>query len=160
MSGIAHSAVQPSETSGEMSHGRQVYHACMTAFMCLMFLALALLAGRFLVPIHDFPASSVLVAAAILFEIFVAGGIYLQIRNYCRIIRQFSYDGRSLKYGTLGSSQEQLRDVKQIIDVRQGRMGAPSIGFSVVFSDNKKVYLDYSMPHAREAAERLRLDLA
>lgn len=143
-----------------MSSGRQLYHACATGFVCLLLLAVILLGGRFLMPIAGIPASAALAAGTLIFEAIAILVIVLQIRDYCRIVREFSYDGIALRYSTLGSSRPRSRDLYQIADIRQGRVRAPSIGFAVVFRDGKKVYLDYSLPHAREVAERLRLDLS
>jgi hypothetical protein len=147
------------ESSGTMSPGRQTYHACTTALMCGLFVAIMLLAGRFLLPLPGFQASGALLGCAIFFEIAAAGAIVLQVRDYCRIVRQFEYNGQLLRFWTLGSSQAQNRELSQIVDILQGRARAPSIGFALVFKDGKKAYLDYSLPNARSTAERLRLDL-
>jgi len=143
-----------------MSKGRQLYHAMATGFMCVILTALILLGGRFLAPIGEMQTNVSLMAGAIIFEVFAIVGIILQIRDYCRIVRQYTYDGRAFRYETLASSVERVRSITEIADISQGRGRAPSMGYAITFQGGKKVYLDYTLPNAREAAERLRLDLA
>lgn len=151
-------ADQPDLTSGSMSDGRQLFHSCMTGFMCLIMMALLLLGGRLLLPVAGLQTGAALIAGAILFEVFAAIVLVLQIRDYCRIIRRFEYDGRALRFWTLGSSHEQVREVCHVARVHQGRGSASGIGYAIVFRDGKKLYLDSGIPNGWMLADRLRLD--
>lgn len=76
-----------------------------------------------------------------------------------KLIKEFSYDGRTLTFSTLANPETQIRDrsvIEEVVDWT-GR-GGP-LGICVRFRDGAKFYLSYSVPNAAAAAVRIRSDL-
>ena len=85
----------------------------------------------------------------------IGGGIWF----WKRLIKEFNYDGRTLTFNTLASSETQVRDASAIEEVSEwtGRGGA--LGYCIKFRDGAKFYLQNGVPNAAALAERLRYDL-
>lgn len=75
-----------------------------------------------------------------------------------RIAKDFLYDGATLRYSTLGNSVPQTRHILEIakVSVWRGRGGAQ--GYRLRFRDGQKLYLQFTIPNAREAVEQMRRD--
>ncbi len=76
-----------------------------------------------------------------------------------RSITEFSYDGRALRYRTLGRPEMQMRDLSEIKDVGEWRGRGGPQGYKLKFSDGANVYLQYGVSNATAAAERIRYDI-
>jgi hypothetical protein len=76
-----------------------------------------------------------------------------------RLIKEFSYDGRTLTFNSLASSEMAVRDLSAIEEVSEwtGR-GGPQ-GYCIRFRDGAKLYLQNGVSNAAVLAERLRCDL-
>jgi len=86
---------------------------------------------------------------------FIGNGFWFRKR----LIKEFSYDGRTFTFNTLASSETQVRNVSAIEKVGEwtGR-GAP-LGYCIEFRGGAKLYLQHGVSNAAALAERLRYDL-
>ena len=76
-----------------------------------------------------------------------------------RLIKEFNYDGRTLTFSTLASSETQVRDVSAIEEVGEWTGRGGSLGYCIKFRDGAKLYLQNGVSNAAALAERLRYDL-
>jgi hypothetical protein len=67
------------------------------------------------------------------------------IRGLKTLVREFNYDGRQLRFRAIAHAGEQVRDLADVVEIRQGRSPKGSIGYVLAFRDGRKVYLDYSL---------------
>lgn len=125
--------------------------------MFSLFVGIALLAststfGR--APTRD-AAGPARIIVTLLFATAASIGAGMQFRIRKRIIRQFSYDGRELRFRTLGTSGEQIWRLADIIAVQESRGHAPGIGYPVSLYDGRDVILDYSVQNSAVVAQRM-----
>ena len=86
---------------------------------------------------------------------FIGGGFWF----WKRLIKEFNYDGRTLTFNTLASSETQVRDVSDIEQVREWTGRGGLLGYRIKFRDGAKFYLHNGVSNAAALAERLRYDL-
>jgi hypothetical protein len=72
-----------------------------------------------------------------------------------RLIKDFIWDGRALRFHTLGVEQEQLRDIAEFSWLRDWSGRGGRIGYRIRFRDGQKVYLDITTPNAAAAAQQM-----
>src|SRR5258708_31284254 len=94
------------------------------------------------------------------FLVFICWAIAMQIRFQRRMVSEFSYDGFTFQFRTLGIRQAQTRPVSQIEVVRDWRGRGGPMGYRIVFRDRGKVYLAYSVTNAGRVGEPLRSDIS
>jgi hypothetical protein len=95
------------------------------------------------------------------FAAFAAWALFAQIRGLKTLVREFSYDGRVLRFRAIGSSQEQVRELHEIAEIREGQRGprGPSIGYCITFRDRTRVYLNGWLQNGAGLAELLRFEV-
>ena len=124
---------------------------------------IAILSGAFVwwgfhsAPTHQPPGSNTWATlwVIVLGLCFIGSGSWFRKR----LIKEFTYDGRTLTFNTLASSEMQVRDVSAIekLDEWTGRGGR--LGYCIKFHDGAKLYLQNGVSNAAELAERLRYEL-
>ena len=147
--------------SGMMPKVAQWGHHCACGFMCLLFAGLAVLGGAVCTAglMGMGPVEYVVFGAP--FAAFAVWAIVSLIRSQKTLVREFSYDGRLLRFRTLASAEEQLRELHDIAEIREGQSSrSQAIGYCLRFRDGLKVYLDYSIHNVAVLAEQLRFDLS
>ena len=87
------------------------------------------------------------------------GFIGIGFRFWKRLIKEFTYDGRTFTFNTLASSETQIRDVSAIEQVAEWTGRGGPLGYSIKFRDGAKLYLQNGVSNAAALAERLRSDL-
>ena len=86
---------------------------------------------------------------------FIGGGFWF----WKRLIKEFHYDGRTLTFNTLASSETQVRDLSAIEEVSEWTGRGGPLGYCVKFRDGAKLYLQNGVSNAAVLAERLHYDL-
>ena len=76
-----------------------------------------------------------------------------------RLIKEFTYDGRTFVFNTLARPEMQVRDLSAIEEVGEWTGRGGPLGFRIKFRDGAKAYLQYGVSNAAALAERIRLDL-
>ena len=76
-----------------------------------------------------------------------------------RLIKEFQYDGGTLAFSTLASSDTQVRDVSAMEAINEWTGRGGSQGYYIKFRDGSKLYLQNGVSNAAALAERLRRDL-
>ena len=146
--------------SGVMPKFQQWVHVCSCGFPCLLFAGLCVLAGTLFVAgltgAGETPTAFVVVSVP--FAAFAVWAIVSLIRGLKTQVTEFSYDGRQLRFRTIADTGEQVRELPDIAEVREGRSGRGSTCYVLAFRDGKKVYLDYSLQNVAILAARLRYD--
>ena len=149
--------------SGEMSKFQQWRHICECGFMCLLFAGLCVLGGGVCVAgltgAGDNPVAFVLFGAP--FAAFAVWAIVGLVRGLKMLVREFSFDGRVLRFRTIASSQEQVRELHEIAEVRRPESGGrgPPIGDCVAFRGGTRVWLPYELQNGWMLFEQLRFQL-
>ncbi len=121
--------------------------------MCLWFAGLAFIGIRM-----DFGAAS-FKSRVFISGLFVTIGVWVivvQLRFHRRSIVEFSYDGATLHYRTLGSGEPEARPISEMKSIRemQGRGG--TFGYRLTFHDGQKLYLEFAVTNSFELATTLR----
>ncbi|HYL73406.1 MAG TPA: hypothetical protein VEU96_04335 [Bryobacteraceae bacterium] len=97
---------------------------------------------------------------AIIFLIVLAltmiGGV---LRFWKKIVKEFTYDGRTFTFNTLASPEMQMRDLSAIEEVADWSGRGGPLGFCIKFRDGAKLYLHNGVSNAAALAERMRSDL-
>jgi hypothetical protein len=130
--------------------------------MCLWFAGLCALAGAVLVAGLTGVAFDpvVCVLCSVPFGAFAVWALVSLLRGLKTLVREFSYDGRLLRFRTIGQTREQVRALSELAEVREGQASrGQAIGYCLAFRDGQKVYLDYWLQNAPVLVEQLRLDL-
>src|SRR5262245_44599054 len=125
-----------------MPRFRRWGHFSACGFMSLLFAGLGVLGGVVcaagLAGAGPSPAAYVLFGAP--FAALAVCAIISLFRGLKTVVREFSYDGRLLRFRTLTSSEEQIRELHEIAEVRQGQSSrGPAIGYCLRFRDGQKV---------------------
>jgi len=76
-----------------------------------------------------------------------------------RLVREFSYDGRVLRFAMLGIPEMQTRHLAEIAEVGEWRGRGGPLGYRLKFRDGAKFYLQNGVSNARAVAEQIRYDL-
>jgi hypothetical protein len=126
--------------------------------MCLLFLGVGIFNGRFVLPGPGRPPGMRVASGA--FIVFAIAAITGSVRFRRRMIREFRYDGATLRFHTLGIEEEQIQALAQISEVREWQGRGGPIGYELIFRDAPKAYLEYSVSNANALAEELRRAVA
>ena len=76
-----------------------------------------------------------------------------------KIVKEFTYDGRTFTFNTLASPEMQMRDLSAIEQVADWSGRGGPLGFCIKFRDGAKLYLHSGVSNAAALAERMRCDL-
>src|SRR5437870_3289276 len=93
---------------------------------------------------------------------FVAIAVFsvgLQLWFWRRIVCEFNYDGRVLRFRTLGIPGMQSREMSDIADLRDWRGRGGSVGYRLRFANGEKVYLQYGVSNSDALAEEIRTSI-
>jgi hypothetical protein len=137
-------------------------HIAACGFLCLFFAGLGTVAGAVsiagLMGAGSNPVAYVLFGCP--FLAFAVWAIVSQVRGLRRLVREFSYDGHVLRFRSIASSEEQIRELHEIAEIREGRSSrSQPIGYCLRFRDGQRLDLDYWVENAALLAEQLRFDL-
>jgi hypothetical protein len=90
------------------------------------------------------------------FVAIVVLGIGAQTWFWGRLVKEFSYDGYTLQFRTLGRPAIQTRRLAEIASISQwrGGRGGP-LGYRIKFRDRTKIYVQYSVSGSALATERI-----
>ena len=148
-------AREPTLISGAMPKLSRWFYTVAFASACVMFLVIGGIGMRVLVAATNGSRA----IAASLFMTISAGLIALQIREYRRFVREYSYDGWQLRFRTLGSQMEEdwrLSEFKELRELRR-RNG---LGYRLKLKDGRVVYLYNTVSNLNALVMALQADLA
>jgi hypothetical protein len=146
--------------SGTMPKWQRYVHTFGSGFMCLFFCGLGLLCVRLLLT-REAPSAKVPYYASVVVMLTMSAGlIAMLLRSRRRIVTEFTYDGRALRFCTLGAPEMQIRDLSEIDKIQdwQGRGG--SMGYRFRFRDGAKIYVEYAVSNAVTLAETIRQQIS
>jgi hypothetical protein len=141
--------------SGALPKWQQYFHTAAFALMCALFAGFGLFGGRFLLRSADWQFTGLLVSSLVFIAIAVLS-IGLQVWFWRRIVSEFTYDGRALRFRTLGNAEMQTRDLSEIADLNVWRGRGGPLGYRLHFRDGGKIYLQYAVSNCVAVAEHLR----
>ena len=124
--------------------------------MCLLFTGFALMTAWPLLHPEAIPPPTALRIASFVYVAVAVLSIGIQFWFRRRIISEFEFNGRSLRFRTLGISSMETRDVSEIASIRDWRGRSGMLGYRLVFRDGRKAYLERAVPNATAVAGRLR----
>lgn len=141
-----------------MPKWRQYFNTFAAGFMCLLFAGLALVSSRMIVPGPPYrgPAPRVVGLVFLAFTITAIGG---QVWFRRRILSEFTYDGYTQQFRTLGVAETQIRPLSEIAEIRPWRGRSGPLGLVLLFKDRQKVYLEYSVRNAAALGMQIESDL-
>src|SRR5689334_22485248 len=134
--------------SGAMSRAAQRVHIFSCGFMCVLFAGLAFLSLQQLLLQTETPANFARTAFSFGFLIFVVWAINMQIRFQHTIVCEFSYDGYTLEFRTIGVRRTQVRQTSGIKTIREWRGRGGPQGYRIDFREGGRIYLSYSVRNA------------
>jgi len=106
--------------------------------MCLLYCGLGLLSVRLLFFTREVPPAKVAYfGSQVVMLIMTAGLIGMLIRLRRRTVTEFTYDGRALRFRTLGVPDMQMRDLSEIAAVQEWRGRGGSNGYRFRFRDGE-----------------------
>jgi hypothetical protein len=138
--------------SGTMPKWQQNGHAFGFWSMCVLFTAFGLFNVRLLLHAWESGAPRPALFFSFLFIAFVCVAIGGQVSFRRRIVKEFTYDGYTLQFSTLGTAMPQTRALSEIAGLREWKGRGGSFGYRIAFRDGKKIYLQYGIPNAVAAA--------
>jgi hypothetical protein len=142
--------------AGAMPKWRQYFNRFAGGFMCVLFAGLGVMSARIAFA-SDARTDKARIIVTLIFAAVtcaIAGQFWFQRRILC----VFEYDGRTLRFRTLGIPQTQVRLPADIAQVKEWRGRGGPIGYRLVFRDGWKVYLEYSVANSIALANQLRWD--
>jgi hypothetical protein len=139
--------------SGSMPRWRRNLNRFASGFMCLWFAGLAFIGIRM-----DLGAASLKSRLFIsgLFLAMAVSVIVAQLRFHRKSIVDFSCDGSTLQYRTLGSGEPQLRSISELKAIKELHGRGGSFGYRLRFHDGEKLYLEFAVTNSFELASVLR----
>ena len=142
-----------------MPRWQRAFHTFACWFMCVAFGGLFVLSLRIFLPGKSAAPNRGQIAASVVMMAVSILAIALQFRFRRRMIKEFSYDGRALRFSTLGSPLQEVRDLSEIekLSEWQGRGGTQ--GYKIRLRGGKTVYLSNAVTNSREVAVRIWKDL-
>ncbi|HXP83555.1 MAG TPA: hypothetical protein VN841_02475 [Bryobacteraceae bacterium] len=145
--------------SGVMPKWRRYYHAIATGFMCLLFVGIGVMNGRFaLAPATGRPNRGI-IFVSFLFIVLACFGVGGQFWFRRRVIDEFSFDGRALRFRTLGIPEIETRDISEITQLREWRGRGAPLGYRLTLRGGRKLYLEYSVSMSTALAEQIQQGL-
>lgn len=145
--------------SGEMPKRKQTMHACVAAFIFVIFAAAALVNGQFLWPSKAAHPEAMRIVS-LLFIVLSCVIIAMVTWYRRRIIREFDYDGATLHYRTLSGSERHSRLPSQLLYIREWAGKGGLMGYQLIFRDAPKAYIEDTTPNSTELIELLLQDMA
>lgn len=145
--------------TGVMPKRKQFFHACVSAFIFVIFAGAGLVNGEMILPSHRPPVSDALKVIGFLFILLAMGVIAMTLWYRRRIIREFQYDGTTLHYQTLAEPHMQSRFPHQLMVIREWAGRGGLMGYQLIFRDAPKAYLEDDTPNASALIERLLQDM-
>jgi len=145
--------------SGEMPKRKRTMHACVAAFIFVIFAAAALVNGQFLWPSKAAHAEAMRIVS-LLFIVLACVIIAMVTWYRRRIIREFDYDGATLHYRTLSGSERHSRLPSQLLYIREWAGKGGLMGYQLFFRDAPKAYLEDDTPNATQLVEQLLAEMA
>lgn len=142
-----------------MPRRRRWFHVCVAGFIFLVFAAAAAVNGALLMPSHQPPVSPAMRVVALLFILLAIGVIAMQVWFRRRIIREFQYDGTTLRYRTLSLTELHSRFPSQLTAIREWTGRGGLMGYQLIFRDAPKAYLEDDTPNASALIDRLLEDI-
>jgi hypothetical protein len=132
---------------GAMPRFRRWGHLVACGFMCLLFTGLCVLAGAVFITAFVGAVSNpgACLVLSFPFALFAVWAIVSMVRGLRTQVREFSYDGRLLRFRTLTRSTEQIRDRHEITEIRRFEGRGGSCGYCLRFRDDQKICFDYSL---------------
>ena len=142
--------------SGTMPRWQQNIHMFGFGLMCLLLGGFGLRSIRFLLPVRGVWPSKGLFVSSLVFMAVASFGIGMQLWFRRRLVKEFSYEGRALRYRTLGTAELQTRDLSEIAEIGDWRGRGGSLGYRLRFRDGEKIYLQHGVSNSAAAAEQIR----
>ena len=139
-----------------MPRWQRFHHGFGFAFVCVAFTAMGIMNVRILIAARGTAGARAQIVVSILFLAFIVFGIGGQFWYRRRIIDEFSWEGRALRFHTLGASEAEIRDVFEINKIGDWRGRGGSLGYKIVLRDGRKYYLPCGIPNAPQAAAEIR----
>ena len=145
--------------SGVMPKWQQVTHRFTIGAMCAFFLGFFLYNNHFLDQLRNPQAQKgALFMTVWIVAVAAIGGISTWWL-WRRLVVEFTYDGRALRFRTLGRPQMELRDVSEIVQMKDWRGRGGSMGYKIKFRDGAKIYLQFGTPNVTALGEAIRSTL-
>jgi hypothetical protein len=141
--------------SGTMPKWQQIGHGFGFWTMCVLFTALGLFNIRLLLHAWESGSPRSVLLFTFLFIAFACVAIGGQVSFRRRIVKEFTYDGYTLRFSTLGTAMQQTRAVSEIATLREWKGRGGPLGFRIAFRDGKKIYLQYGIPNAAAAVAQI-----
>lgn len=127
--------------------------------MCVLFGGLFVLSFRVFLPAKSAGSNRGQIAASLVLMAVSILAIVIQFRFRKRMIKEFSYDGRALRFNTLGSPLQEIRDLSEIEKLSEWRGRGGTQGYKIRLRAGKTVYLSNAVTNSREVAVRIWKDL-
>jgi hypothetical protein len=143
--------------AGAMPKWRQYFHRFAGGFMCVWFAGLGVYSARTPFAAGTRPEKARIIVSLI-FMALATSAIVAQFWFQRRIVCEFTYDGSTLQFRTLGISQTQMRPLEDIAQVKEWRGRGGPIGYRLVFQDGAKAYLEHSVANSVALVDQLRRD--
>ena len=116
--------------------------------MSVLFTGFALFNVRILFQAWESRDSRAILVFSCLFIAFTCVAIGGQVSFRRRIVKEFTYDGYTLQFSTLGTAMPQTRALSEIAGLREWKGRGGPFGYRITFRDGKKIYLQYGIPNA------------
>jgi hypothetical protein len=142
--------------SGTMPKWQQRFHAVGFWIMCIFFAGFGLFNLQMLRAVWGSGAPKASLPFALLFVAFCSVAIGGQRWFRRRIVIEFTYDGYTFQFRTLGVPATQTRAVSEIAYLREWRGRGGALGYRIGFLDRQKIYLQYGVTNAVAVAEQIR----
>ena len=145
--------------SGAMPKRKLLFHAGSAILITLIFVSAGLVNAQFLLPKQASRVSPGFQLVAFLFILLAVAILAIQNWFRRRIIREFTYDGATLRFSTLASSATQARLPSQLIEIRDwmGRGGV--MGYQLFFRDAPKAFLEDDTSNSTALIDQLLKDM-
>ena len=142
-----------------MPKRKLLFHAGSAILMTLIFVSAGLVNAQFLLPKQAARVSPDFQVVAFLFILLAVAILAIQNWFRRRIIREFTYDGVTLRFSTLGGSATNERLPSQLIEIRDwlGRGGV--MGYQLFFRDAPKAFLEDDTSNSSTLIQQLLRDM-
>ena len=142
--------------AGIMPRWLRYSHTLGLVFMGLLFVTFSLFTLGLLFPAGGGGQAPVVPGSGLVMVLIPALVVGTQLWFRHRLVSEFSFDGRLLRFRTLGLAETQTRDVLEIAELSDWRGRGGSLGYRLRFRDGAKIYLQYRVSNASAVAEQIR----
>ena|SRR5579872_929604 len=149
----------PAVIAGSMPRVLRYSHTLGLAFMCVILVTFGLFVTGFLFPAGSPGPGPIVPGSGLVMVAVPALVVGTQLWFSHRLVSEFSFDGRLLRFRTLGLAQTQTRDVFEIAELSDWRGRGASLGYRLRFRDGAKIFLQYRVSNASAVATQLRQNL-